>query len=243
MSDPCETSDGSAVVDADVASAGPLASMLGLVYADLDAHRRVLHAIGTSSPVTGVEFTVQAPLFKGNRAIVAALGTAVGLSDKIDAYFRHGLQDEVERVRFARLFAARYAQRHPRVERQDLFLASGDVVGFAFDLVPPMQLAVPRAVFDAIADGPHDAALLARLRAGATPARWHLKVRLRIFLDHALNPRRHHEAGVAAAARDVGDDAPYVVEVECSPSIPGYARFVLEPLVRAVGGRVAWLQA
>lgn len=242
MTDPDPTCDGSAIAEVDAAPAGALASMLGLVYADLDAHRRVLHGIGAHEAVTGVEFSVQAPLFKGNRAIVDALATAAGLDDKIDAYFRHGLQDEVERVRFARLFAARYAQRHPRIERQDLFLASGDVVAFSFDLVPPMQLAVPRAVFDAIADGPHDAALLARLRAGATPLRWHLKVRLRIFLDHALNPRRHHEPGVATAAGELGEGAPYVVEVESSPSIAGYARFVLEPLVRAAGGRVAWLQ-
>ena len=243
MRDPDRTSDGSAIVDVDDGPVGALASMLGLVYVDLGAHRRVLHAIGAHPAVTGVEFSVQAPLFKGNRAIVDALAGAAGLNDKIDAYFRHGLQDEVERVRFARLFAARYAQRHPRVERQDLFLASGDVVGFAFDLVPPMQLGVPRSVFDAIADGPHDAALLARMRAGATPSRWHLKVRLRIFLDHALNPRRHHETGVAAAAREIDEHAPYVVEVETSPSIAGYARYVLEPLVRDVGGRVAWLEA
>jgi hypothetical protein len=242
MTDPDPTSDGSAIAEVDAAPAGSLAAMLGLVYDDLDAHRRVLHAIGAHEAVSGVEFSVQAPLFKGNRAIVDALAVASGLGDKIDAYFRHGLQDEVERVRFARLFATRFAQRHPRVERQDLFLASGDVVGFTFDLVPPMQLGLPRAVFDAIADGPHDAALLARLRAGATPSRWHLKVRLRIFLDHALNPRRHHEPGVAAAAARLGVATPYVLEVECSPSIAGYARFVLEPLVRAERGRIAWLQ-
>lgn len=243
MTDPDETSDGSAIIEREAAAPGALASMLGLVYVDLDAHRRVLRAVGSHEATSGVEFSVQAPLFKGNRAIVDALARAEGLDDKIDAYFRHGLQDEVERVRFARLFAIRYAQRHPRVERTDLFLASGDVVGFSFDLVPPMQLAVPRAVFDAIAAGPHDAAFLARLRAGETPARWHLKVRLRVFLDHALNPRRHHETDVAAAARELGEVAPYVVEVDASPSIPGYARFVLEPLVRQAGGRVAWLQA
>jgi hypothetical protein len=243
MTDPDRTSDGSAIIDADPALPGVLASTLGLVYVDLDAHRRVLHALSTDAAVAGVEFSVQAPLFKGNRAIVDALAAAAGLDDKIDAYFRHGLQDEVERVRFARAFAVRYAQRHPRVERQDLFLASGDVVGFTFELAPPMQAAVPRAVFDAMAEAPHDAALLARLRAGEHPARWHLKVRLRIFLDHALNPRRHHEPAVAAAAQELGEPAPYVVEVEASPSIPGYARFVLEPHVRAAGGRVAWLEA
>lgn len=225
-----------------------LAATLGLVYADLDQHRRVLQAIGAHPFVGGVEFTVGAPLFKGNKAIVDALATASGLNDKIEAYFRHGLCDEVERVRFARLFAARYAQRHPRVERQDLFLASGDVVGFAFDLKAPMHLAVPRAAFDAIAAGPHDAALLSRMRGGEAPPRWHLRVQLRLFLDHALNPRRHGEPGVAAAAAELGlrradGGVPYVVELFASPAMSGYAHAVLEPLVREVGGRVAWLDA
>jgi len=237
------TTDGAAVDDVVDQPPGALAATLALVYADLDAHRRALPALGRHPAVTGVEFTVQAPLFKGSRRIVEALAGAAGLDDKIDAYFRHGLLDEGERVRFARLFAARYLQRHPRAERQDLFLASGDPVGYSFDLVAPMQLAVPREALDAIAQGPHDVGLLARLRGGRAPPRWHLKVRLRLFLDHALNPRRHGEPAVAAAARSLGVDAPYVVEVEASPALSGYARFVLEPVVAAVGGHVVRLQA
>jgi hypothetical protein len=243
MTDKDATADGIACDEGVDPSPGTLAATLALVYVDLDAHRRALHAIGRHSAVGGVEFSVQAPLFKGNRAIVDALAGAAGLSDKIDAYFRHGLLDEAERVRFARLFAARYAQRHPRVERQDLFVASGDVLGFTFELVSPMNLAVPREAFDAIAAGPHDSALLARLRAGSPPPRWHWRVRLRLFLDHALNPRRHDEPGVAAAARSLGVAAPFVVEVEASPALSGYARWALQPIVEEVGGRIAWLQA
>jgi hypothetical protein len=237
------TTDGAAIDDVVDQTPGALAATLALVYADLDDHRRALAALARHPAVTGVEFTVQAPLFKGSRRIVDALAAAAGLDDKIDAYLRHGLVDEVERLRFARLFAARYQQRHPRAERQDLFLASGDVVGYAFDLVAPMHLPVPREAFDAIAQGPHDAALLARLRSGRAPPRWHLRVRLRLFLDHALNPRRHGEPAVAAAARSLGVDAPFVIEVEASPALSGYARFVLEPVVAGVGGRVVWLQA
>jgi hypothetical protein len=230
--------EGAVVVDTDA-----LAATIGLVYADLDAHRRALRAIASHPAVAGVEFSVGAPLYKGNAAIVAALATSAGLLDKIDLYFRHGLCDEAERLRLARVFAARYAQRHPRVERQDLFLASGDVVGFAFDLQAPMHLPVPREAFDAIAAGPHDAGLLARLRGGEAPARWHLRVQIRLFLDHALNPRRHGEPAVAAAAAALDAPAPFVLEVFTSPAIPGYAHWVLDPLVREVGGRVAWLDA
>ena len=83
--------------------------------------------------------------------------------------------------------------------------------------------------------------LLAKLRGGDSPERWHLKVQVRLFLDHALNPRRHDVADVIAAARAIGEPNPYVIEVSCSPSIPGYARWVLEPFVVAAGGRVVWL--
>jgi hypothetical protein len=230
--------EGAIVVDTDA-----LAATLGLVYADLDQHRRVLLAIGEQEAVSGIEFSVGAPLYKGNPAIVEALAKASGLVDKIDAYFRHGLCDDAERVRLARVFATRYAQRHPRVERQDLFLASGDVVGFAFDLKSPLHLAVPRLAFEAIAAGPHDAALLARMRGGESPARWHLRVQIRIFLDHALNPRRHGEPGVVEAAAELGLTGPFVLEVFASPALSGYAHWVLDPVVRAVGGRVVWLDA
>ena len=218
----------------------PLAATLALVYQDLDHHRQVVQALSSSKAVATVEFSVQAPLYKGSPAIVAGLAQAQSLADKIDVYFRHAICDEAERVRFARLFQQSYTKRHPRVERQEVFLASGDVIAFSFDLVPPMQLDVPREAFDAIAAGPHDG-LLAQLRGGDSPERWHLKVQVRLFLDHAMNPRRHDVAEVVGAARAIGEPNPYVIEVSASPSIPGYARWVLEPLVVAAGGRVVWL--
>jgi hypothetical protein len=48
---------------------------------------------------------------------------------------------------------------------------------------------------------------------------------------------------VAAAARSLGVAAPFVVEVEASPALSGYARWALQPIVEEVGGRIAWLQA
>lgn len=219
----------------------PLAPTLGLVYQDLDHHRQAVQALSSSSSVATVEFSVQAPLYKGSPRIVAALKDAQSLADKIDVYFRDAICDEVERVRFARLYQQAYTKKNPRAERQDLFESSGDILAFSVDLVPPMQLDVPRAAFDAIAAGPHDSGLLAKLRGGDSPERWHLKVQVRLFLDHAMNPRRHDVPDVVAAAQELGVPDPYVLEVSSSPAIPGYARFVLEPLVRAAGGRVVWL--
>ena len=220
---------------------GPLAATLALVYVGLEQHHRVVQALSSSSSVATVEFSVQAPLYKGSSRIVEALKSAESLADKIDVYFTHAICDEAERVRFARLFQQAYTRRNPRAERQDLFEASGDVLAFSFDMVPPMQLEVPRTAFDAIAAGPHDAALLARIRGGNSPSRWHLKVQLRLFIDFALNPRRHDVPAVLVAARDLGVSNPYVVDVLASPAMPGYAQSVLDPLVREAGGRVVWL--
>jgi hypothetical protein len=222
---------------------GALAACLGLVYDDVKRHGAVLRGLLASPFVSGVEFSVQAPIYKGSPQIKAALEGAEGLRDKIDLYFRLAIVDESERVRYAHLFAAQYARKHPRVERQDLFQKSGDVFGFSFDLVPPMQLDTPRVVFDAIAAGPHDAALLARLRGGESPERWQLKVCVRLFLDHVLNPRRHGEAAVKDAAAVLGVAQPCVIEVSASPAVAGYARHVLEPLVDDAGGCVVWLDA
>lgn len=221
--------------------AAELAATLGLVYRDIKDHKSVMHALTSSKAVQSVEFSVQAPLYKGSPQIVAGLAAAQSLDDKIDVYFDNALSNEEERVRFARLFGAMFVKKNPRSERQDVFLASGDVFAFSCDLLPPMSLDVPREAFDAIAKGPHEVAMLGRLRGGDTPERWHLKVQIRIFLDHILNPRRHDLPDVLAAAKALDTPLPCVLEVSASPSIPGYARYALEPLVTAAGGKVVWL--
>lgn len=222
-------------------SDGELAATVGLVYKDIRDHKQVLHALTSSKAVQSVEFSVQAPLYKGSPQIVEALKNANSLDDKIDVYFDHALANEEERVRFARLFGAAYVKKNPRSERQDVFLASGDVFAFSCDLLPPMSLDVPREAFDAIAAGPHEVGMLGRLRGGDTPERWHLKVQIRVFLDHILNPRRHDLHDVIEAAKALDTTLPCVMEVSASPSIPGYARYVLEPLVTAAGGKIVWL--
>lgn len=216
-------------------------ALVGLVYRDLDAHRRLLHALITDRAVDGVEFSVGAPLFKGSAAIKGALDAANGLAEKVDAYFVHGLVDEEARVAFARKFQQAYSARHPRSERQDIFQASGDVVVFAFDLAQPMSLPVPREAYDAIASGPHDPASLAQMRSGTGVPKDALRVTLRLFLDHALNPRRHLDREVQAACLDLDCPRPFVVEAQVSAPVAGYARWLLDRLARTVGGRAVWL--
>ncbi len=217
------------------------ANLVGLVHTELDAHRRLLHAIATDKRVDGVEFSVGAPLYKGSPAIVEALSKAQGLGDKIDAYFMHGVQDEAARVGFARAFQAAYTKKHPRSERQEVFVASGDVVVFSFDLVQPMQLPVPREAYDAIVDGPHERGVLGKLRAGDGVDKSQLKVTLRVFLDFALNPRRHLDAGVREACDELDCQRPYVVEAEVGGAVAGYPRWVLDELARPLGSRAVWL--
>jgi hypothetical protein len=215
-------------------------ALVGLVLPGLDAYRQLLHRVRDDAAVDEVELSVGAPLWKGNAAIKAALAAGGGLADKIDAYVEHGLMDDAARVDFARRFQMAYLSRHPRSERQDVFAASGEVFVFAFDLRQPMQLALPREAFDAVAAGPHDAAVLARHRAGEPLPKEALRVVLRLFLDFAPNPRRHDEPAVRAVVDALGL-SPWVIEAEVSPDVAGHAFAVLDRVARPVGGRAVWL--
>lgn len=224
-------------------TAAPVQSAaLGLVYRDLGQHLEVVTRLLTDPHVASFDFSVQAPVYKGTPAIVEALKSASGLREKIEVYFRHGLLDEATRLRFGQAFRNDYARKHPRVERQDIFAASAGVVGMACDLVPPLRLTVPREAFDAIAAGPHDPGLLAKLRGGDLVDGGLWRTDIRLFLDHALNPRRHGEAAVRAAALAVDAPQPFVLEVATVPGVAGYAASVLAPLVEAAGGRLVWLE-
>ena len=214
-----------------------LAAIIGLVCKDLDQYRSIIHALASDERVQSVEFSAGAPLFKGSPQIVAALKDAEGLRGKIDAYFDHALVDDVTRVAFARRFADAWIARHRRSERQDLFRASGDVFVFAFELMQP----VSQVACDAIAGGRHDATLLSRLRAGDGVNKEHLRVTLRLFLDHPLNPRRHLDDDVARAGRALDVPRPYVIEATTSLALPGYAKLVLGERAGDVGAAAAWL--
>ena len=215
--------------------------VFGVVLRNLESYRQLVRTLATSSLVASTDFAYSAPIYKGNDKIVAGLANANGSLDKFDVYYEHALVDSGERVRFGKLFAAQYLRRFTASERQDLFLASGDVLKFIFELVTPLALADPMGVLTAIERTPHDQAVLDALRGGGAVDRAHLRGDLKIFLDHILNPRRRELPQVQAAMMELETDAPVIVELLTTGGMPGYIYYVVHPLVQSLDGRLVLL--
>lgn len=215
--------------------------IFGVVLRDLESYRSLVHTLATSSVVASTDFAYSAPIYKGNDNIVAGLAKANGSLEKFDVYFEHALADPGERVRFAKMFAAQYLRRFPASERQDLFLASGDVLKFSFELMTPLALDNPVAALMAIERTPHDQAVLDALRGGGGVDRAHLRGDLKIFLDHILNPRRREVPQVQAAMMEIETDVPVIIELITTGGMPGYLYYVVHPLVQALDGRLVLL--
>lgn len=213
----------------------------GIVLKSLEQYRDLVHLLAESALVAVADFAYSAPIYKGNDAIKDALGHVNNALEKFDVYFNFAILDEQERVRFARMFAAQYLKKFPASERSDLFLASGEVLQFAVELLPPTVLDDGAAALEAIEQTPHDGSVLDALRAGGSIDRAHLRGELKIFLDHILNPRRHDISRVQRAASEIGTSLPYVVELITDGAVPGYLHWAVEPLVRQVGGRLVLL--
>ncbi|OGQ25019.1 MAG: hypothetical protein A2138_08500 [Deltaproteobacteria bacterium RBG_16_71_12] len=215
--------------------------IFGVVLRDLESYRRLVHTLATSSLVASTDFAYTAPIYKGSDKIVAGLAMANGSLEKFDVYYEHALENPGERVRFAKAFAAQYLRRFPASERQDLFLASGDVLKFSFELMTPLALDNPVAALTAIEHTPHDQAVLDALRGGGGVDRAHLRGDLKILLDHILNPRRREVPQVQAAMMEIETDAPVIVELITTGGMPGYLYYVVHPLVQALDGRLVLL--
>lgn len=212
--------------------------IFGLVTHTLEQYGKLV-AIASQSPfVAQTDFGYASPIYKGSAAIKAGLDAAVSALDKFDVYFSHAILDEAERVRFAHAFRAQYLKKFPGSERTDMFLASGDVLKFSVELVPPTALAEPAQALHAIEQTPHDTEVLIQLKAGQAIDRAHLRAEFRMYLDHVMNPRRREAPQVAHAAHEMGLEEPFVIEVVTSGAIPGYIYYVLAPLVQQVGGRI-----
>lgn len=226
-------------MNADAGAAPPV--VFGVVLRDLESYRRLVHALATSSLVASTDFAYTAPIYKGNDKIVAGLAKANGSLEKFDIYFEHALADPGERVRFAKAFAAQYLRKFPASERQDLFLASGDVLKFTFELMTPLALDNPVAALTAIEHTPHDQVVLDALRSGGGVDRAHLRGDVKIFLDHILNPRRREVPQVQTAMMEIETDAPVIIELVTTGGMPGYLYYVVHPLVQALDGRLVLL--
>lgn len=216
----------------------------GVVLERLEQYRELVHALADSAIVASTDFTYAAPIYKGNERIKQGLAEPAfhgGALDKFDVYVESALLDELERVRFARAFHQQYLRKFPASERQDLFLASGDVLKFAFELVPPSALQDPGAALDAVARTPHDTAVLAKLQAGDAVDRAHLRADLKVFFDHVMNPRRRELAEVQRAMDELECAEPFILELVTDGALPGYIYYTVHPFVAHVGGRLVLL--
>ncbi len=223
-------------IDLDVRGTAPSVS-LGLVCRSLTQYAGLVHACAQESRITQTEFTYAAPIYKGNDAIKAGLAVAESALMKFDVYFASAIMDETARVGFAAQFRKLYLQRFKGSERTDLFLASGDVMKIALEFVQPTDA----ASIAAIVNHPHDALVLAKIRKGDVVDRAHLRAEIKVFLDHALNPRRKDEAAVVRASEQLGTREPYVIEIVTSGALTGYLHHVIEPLAAGVGARLVLL--
>ncbi len=214
---------------------------LGLVLPLLTSYKRLVHHVAGCPQVAMTDFTYGAPLYKGNPKIVADLATAESALDKFDAYFDHGILDEEERVRLAHVFTKQYAKKHPASERQDLFIASGDVLKFMFEVKPPLTMPDSKSVLESIEKVPHDGKVLATIRAGQSVEREALRGTCKLYLDHVYNPRRYEDDEVKRVRKDVQAERPVVVELLTNGAIPGVFIHVLQPFVDEVGGKIVIL--
>lgn len=219
----------------------PAPVVFGVVLRDLEQYRALVHRIAASSAVAMTDFTFSGPVYKGNAAIKEGLQTASSAIEKFDVYATHALLDEMERVRFGRLFATQYLRRFPSSERSDVFLASGDLLVFSFELVPPSALSDGDEARAHVATTPHDAEVFEALCQGRSVESAHLRGTLKVFFDHVFNPRRHDLAVVKEARAQLGVDRPVVLELFTTGAVPFYLSWALQPLVEEVGGRLVLL--
>lgn len=215
--------------------------IFGVVMRDLQQYRDLVHAIMASPLVASTDFTYSAPVYKGNDKIKEELQSANTALEKFDVYFRNAIADEAQRLHFAKMFRAQYLRKFPGSERQDLFLASGDIIKFSFELVPPNALENPVVAINAVERTPHDPAVLNKLRNGESVDRQHLRGDLKVFFDQILNPRRKDVPQVEAALMELNTDVAFIFELVTTGAMPGYIFYVVHPLVSQLGGRLVLL--
>jgi hypothetical protein len=215
--------------------------IFGVVLRELHQYRELVHQIVNSPLVASTDFTYSAPVYKGNEKIKEELATANTALDKFDVYFRNAIADESQRLHFGKMFRAQYLRKYPGSERQDLFLASGDVIKFSFELVPPNALENPVHALNAVERTPHDPAVLNKLRNGESVDRVHLRGDLKVFFDQILNPRRKDVPQVEVALAELNTDVAFIFEIVTTGAMPGYIFYVVHPLVNQLGGRLVLL--
>lgn len=214
---------------------------IGIVLPDLGAYQRLVHAIADAPCVAETEFTYSAPLYKATPEIADALKDARTALEKFDVYFERGILDEEVRVKLAAAFRQRYLRAHPRSEGSDVFLASGEVLQFRFELHQPATIDGGSEALWVTESLPHDRDVMDALKQGDTVDRNHLRGNVKIFLDHVHNRRRREVPEVQEVMTGPRARDPVIIELMTDGAVPGLFGHLLAPLVHPLDGALVML--
>jgi hypothetical protein len=214
---------------------------IGIVLPDLESYQRLVHAIARAPFVAETEFTYGAPIFKATPEITDAARKAGSALDKFDVYYDACILEEEMRVKMAAEFRKRYLKANPRSEGSDVFLASGDVLQFKFELAQPSLLADREQALQVAYSLPHDKSVMDQLVAGESVDRAHLQGRVKLFLDHIYNPRRRELPEVQEVMTGPRADDPLVVELMTNGALPGLFGHLLAKVVHPMFGALVML--
>lgn len=214
---------------------------IGIVLPDLVGYQRLVHAIHEADFVAETEFSYGAPLFKATPDIEQRVRASVGALEKFDAYYELGVLDEEQRVKLAGAFRQRYLRANPRSEGSDVFLASGDVLQFAFELAQPNTLDDGGQALWVAQSLPHDKSVMDALSQGESIDRNHLRGRIKLFLDHVYNPRRRELPEVQEVMTGPREDNPVTVELMTNGALPGLFGHLLARVVHPLDGALVML--
>lgn len=216
---------------------------LGIVLRDIDAMQHLVHVVSREPCVVAYEFTYRAPLFKCTPTIKDALPTTRGAIDKFDLYFKEAIAKEGVRAQLKQKFRQDYIRRFPASEASDLFLASGDVFGFSFDLRRPdlLEAADRDAAWVEMQRYPFDADVISTWKKEQTLDPMHLRGEVKLFLDQVENRRRRKLPAVKQVMTGSRSRDPVILEVMVSAGLPGYFIWALAPVVDEVDGALVWL--
>ena len=214
---------------------------IGIVLPDLVGYQGLVHALHEASFVAETEFTYGAPLYKATPEIEQRVRESRGALQKFDAYYELGILEEEQRVKLAQAFRQRYLRANPRSEGSDVFVASGDVLQFMFELSQPNTLDDGGQALWVAQSLPHDKEVMDALSKGETVARVHLRGRVRIFIDHIYNPRRRELPEVKEVMTGPREKYPLVVELMTNGALPGLFGHLLAQVVHPLDGALVML--
>ncbi|MBN2360800.1 MAG: hypothetical protein JXR83_15200 [Deltaproteobacteria bacterium] len=227
---------------------------LGVLVDGLAALPSVLDAFLDHPAISSSDLTIGAPLFKATPELAEAHKALRSARERFHAYLSLGVLNEPVRAQVAQRFVKTYRQRHGRVERRDVFLASADMCAATVNLrtLKALDPLVRREVIAEILRMPHDREAVERelVAAGESlpegevepPDLTVYQMSLKIFVDQLSNPVRLKDPEVIRALDAMRCAEPVVIEFWAAPALPGYPFIVVRDVANAVGGMPVWME-